>query len=77
MKRILIADDALELGRLLQTVFLTLDPKLSIQVVPSAEEALLESSRKPIDLLVSDVRLPGMSGLDLVRKFACAIRRCE
>lgn len=68
MKRILIVDDALELGRLLQTVFLTLDATLSIQVVPSAEEALLESSRKPIDLLVSDIRLPGMSGFDLVKK---------
>jgi DNA-binding NarL/FixJ family response regulator len=68
MKRILIADDALELGRLLQTVFLTLDPTFSINVVPSAEEALLESRGKPIDLLISDVRLPGMSGLDLVKK---------
>jgi CheY-like chemotaxis protein len=68
MKRVLIVDDALELGRLLQTVFLTLDATLSIQVVPSAEEALLESSRKPLDLLVSDIRLPGMSGFDLVKK---------
>ena len=68
MKRILIVDDALDLGRLLQTVFLTLDPGLSINVVPSAEEALLESTRKPLDLLVSDIRLPGMSGFDLVKK---------
>jgi DNA-binding response OmpR family regulator len=68
MKRVLIVDDALELGRLLQTVFLTLDASLNIQVVPSAEEALLESSRKPLDLLVSDIRLPGMSGFDLVKK---------
>lgn len=68
MKRVLIVDDALELGRLLQTVFLTLDASLIIQVVPSAEEALLESSRKPLDLLVSDIRLPGMSGFDLVKK---------
>src|SRR5512146_334878 len=68
MKRILIVDDALELGRLLQTVFLTVDPTLSIQVVPSAEEALLESTRKPLDLLVSDIRLPGMTGFDLVKK---------
>ena len=68
MKKVLIVDDALELGRLLQTVFLTLDASLSTQVVPSAEEALLESTRSQLDLLVSDIRLPGMSGFDLVRK---------
>ena len=68
MKRVLIVDDALELGRLLQTVLLTLDATLSILVVPSAEEALLESSYKPLDLLVSDIRLPGISGFDLIKK---------
>jgi CheY-like chemotaxis protein len=68
MKRVLIVDDALELGRLLQTVFLTLDPSLSIQVVPSAEEALLESTRQPLDLLVTDIRLPGISGFELVKR---------
>jgi len=68
MKRVLIVDDARELGRLLQTIFLTLDPTLTINVVPSAEEALLMSTRIPVDLLVSDIRLPGISGFELVRK---------
>lgn len=68
MKRVLIVDDARELGRLLQTVFLTLDPTMTIHVVPSAEEALLISTRNPLDLLVSDIRLPGMSGYELVTK---------
>ncbi len=68
MKRVLIVDDARELGRLLQTIFLTLDPTLTINVVPSAEEALLMATRMPLDLLVSDIRLPGMSGFELVRK---------
>ena len=68
MKRVLIVDDARELGRLLQTVFLTLDPTLTINVVPSAEEALLMSTRMPLDLLVADIRLPGMSGFELVKK---------
>ena len=68
MKRVLVVDDARELGRLLQTIFLTLDPTLTINVVPSAEEALLMATRMPLDLLVSDIRLPGMSGFELVKK---------
>ena len=36
--------------------------------VPSAEEAQLEFRRGPVDLLITDLRLPGISGLELIRK---------
>jgi CheY-like chemotaxis protein len=68
MKRVLIVDDALDLGRVLQTLMQTVSSELSITVTPSAEEAVLEAGRKPVDLLVSDIRLPGISGLELVKK---------
>ena len=68
MKRILIVDDAIDLGRLLQDVLKTVYPGVPVTVVPSAEEALLESTRYTFDLLVTDVRLPGMSGMELIRK---------
>ncbi|HEY9078111.1 MAG TPA: response regulator [Anaerolineaceae bacterium] len=67
-KRVLIVDDALDLGRLLQSALATLDPEMPVAVVPSAEEAMLEAGRRPLDLLVVDIRLPGMSGIDLVPK---------
>lgn len=68
MKRVLIVDDAIELGRMLQDTIKTVHPEFLISVVPSAEEALLESSRLVIDLLITDFRLPGMTGTELIRK---------
>jgi DNA-binding response OmpR family regulator len=68
MKRIVIVDDSIDIGRLLQATLLTLDPHLSISVVPSAEEAMLEAGRSPLDLLVTDMRLPGINGLEMVNK---------
>ena len=67
-KHVLIVDDAIDLGRLLQEALRTANPGLPVVVVPSAEEAILESTRLSIDLLITDIRLPGMTGLDLVRK---------
>jgi CheY-like chemotaxis protein len=56
MKHVLIVDDALDLGRLLQSALATLDIKVKTVVVPSAEEAILEAAHHPIDLLVTDIR---------------------
>jgi DNA-binding response OmpR family regulator len=68
MKRVLIVDDSLELGRWLQTALTTMDAQIQATVYPSGEEALLDSSRRPVDVLITDIRLAGISGLELVRK---------
>ncbi len=65
MSRVLIVDDAIDLGRLLQTSLTMLHPTPSSAVVPSAEEAILEAMREKVDLLVTDLRLPGMTGQEL------------
>ena len=69
MKYITVVDDAPDLGRLLQQMMLTISKELVIGVCPSAEEAFMDSDRHPVDLLVTDLRLPGISGSDLVKKF--------
>jgi CheY-like chemotaxis protein len=66
--RILIVDDQREVSRLLHSALDTLDQKMEIVEIPSGEEAILDSSRNSIDLLVSDYRLPGISGIELMRK---------
>ncbi len=67
-KRILIVDDSFDLTRVLKTAIHTLDKSIKVKVVPSAEEAMLEFSREPWNLLISDIRLPGISGLEFLRK---------
>ena len=67
-KRIIIVDDTMSVGRLVESTLTTLGGDLSITVVPSAEEALLESGLYQVDLIVTDYRLPGISGIELVNR---------
>ena len=66
--RIMIVEDQREVSRLLRSALETLEHKLEVVEIPSGEEAILDSSRNRVDLLVSDYRLPGMSGIELMRK---------
>jgi len=65
---ILLVDDQKDIVRLLHSTLQTLGQKLDIVDAPSGEEALLEASRRKIDLLVADYLLPGISGVELMRK---------
>ncbi len=67
-KRVLIVEDALDVARLISSALESLDPTLKIMICPSAEEAMLESTREAVQLLVTDIRLPGISGPELIRK---------
>jgi two-component system, response regulator, stage 0 sporulation protein F len=65
---ILLVDDQRDIVRLLHSTLQTLGHPLDLVDAPSGEEALLEASRRKVDLLVTDYLLPGMSGVELMRK---------
>ncbi len=67
--RILIVDDQREVSRLLKSALETIEQGLDVAEAPSGEEALLDARRRQVDLLVADFRLPGITGVELMKKF--------
>ncbi|HSL46214.1 MAG TPA: response regulator [Anaerolineales bacterium] len=65
---VLLVDDQRDIVRLLHSTLQTLGHELDIIDAPSGEEALLEASRRKIDLLIADYLLPGISGVELMHK---------
>lgn len=65
---VLLVDDQKDIVRLLHSTLQTLGHTLDIVDAPSGEEALLEASRRKVDLLVADYLLPGISGVELLTK---------
>ena len=65
---ILIVDDQRDILRLVHSTLDTLGHKFQIFEAPSGEEALLQTSRHPIDLLITDYKLPGINGVELMAK---------
>lgn len=64
---VLIVEDHWDVRRVLRSGLESLEQEITIVDVPSGEEALLVSTHLPIDLLVADIRLAGMTGLELQR----------
>ena len=66
--RILLVDDQRQVSRMLRSSLEFSGREYVVVDVPSGEEALAELMRGPIDLLVTDLKLPGMTGLELIEK---------
>ena len=62
---VLLIDDDRELGEMLRN-YLTED-SLLVHISQSGEAGLSELRRRDIDLVILDIMLPGMSGLDVLR----------
>jgi CheY-like chemotaxis protein len=66
--RILVVDDEERTRTFICDSLMVLGITDQAIAVASAEEALQEAERLPIDLVISDVRMPGLNGLDLARQ---------
>ncbi len=71
---LLIVDDEPQIPELLQR--LLAGRGWDIRRAHSGEEALETLAREPIDLLVTDLRMPGMSGLDLIVEARATAPHC-
>ncbi|MEM7800256.1 MAG: response regulator [Chloroflexota bacterium] len=67
-KKILLVDDNYESIDFFRSMLEIMDQRFSVVSTPSAEEGWLEFRRDNFDLLVTDLRLPGMSGVELIQR---------
>ncbi len=66
-KRILIVDDEPKVGFFLGRSLEVANADCSVTTVTSGEEAQQIMKQTPMDLLITDLRMPGISGLELIR----------
>jgi two-component system, NtrC family, response regulator PilR len=65
-EQILVVDDEISMRRMLDILF-TQEGYL-VQTAENAEAALAAINSRPFDLVVSDIRMPSLSGIDLLRR---------
>jgi len=66
-KRILIADDEARVLMILRDALQKLGKGVEIVTVSSGSEAIRKSKERAFDLLISDLRMPGIDGVELTR----------
>ncbi len=67
-KRILIVDDDKSVRMLMEGGLRRVDPAWEILTANNGEEALEKIHAAPFDLVITDLRMPGMQGLELIKK---------
>lgn len=67
-KRVLIVDDEESLTFFLGENLAGLSPGYEVETAHSGEEALLKISQRPFDLIITDLRMPDVDGLELIEQ---------
>jgi DNA-binding response OmpR family regulator len=66
-KRILVVDDEQKVGFFLSRSLTMMSDRYQVETAESGEQALTILKDESIDLMITDLRMPGISGLDLIR----------
>ncbi len=66
--QILVVDNQREASKAIRAGIQSLGVDFVVATAMSGEEALLEARLRKFDLLISEIRLPGMSGVELIQK---------
>ena len=74
---VLIVDNQRGVSRLLRSALETIEQGLTVSEVQSGEEAILDVRHTKVDLLITDYRLPGITGLELIKKFHVVNPDCK
>ena len=69
MNSVLIVEDEIELNKMISNHIKELG--LSVDTAYTAEEGLQKIATKNFALVVSDIRMPGLDGLQMMRKVLC------
>ncbi len=74
-RKILIVDDEVPVGRGIRDALAR--PEYEIELALSGEEALKKEKQKTYDLIIVDLMMPGLSGLDLLKALRASASRAR
>jgi len=66
MKKIVVVDDD---DSIRKTFFLILNKNYKVYLAKDSKEALNRFGRAKVDLIIADLKLPGMNGLEMISEF--------
>lgn len=77
VKRLLIVDDEETLTFSLYQTFITAPVECEVVTAASGEEALARMEQGPFDLVITDISMPGIDGLTLLRHIKAESARTQ